>query len=317
VSGHVDASRRTKLIVSFAIIYLIWGSSYLMTKIGVSRLPPFAFGAARFITGGLLLFVVARLLARRAGQPWLPALTSADWKTFATVGCLAVFLSNGSALWSLQHLPSNLAALLNVSSSFWIPLLGMFGARAQKISSRVAIGLVAGFAGTSLIVLPGGGDAAVASIWPALVMVFGCFCWSAGTIHIRNTQPALDLMTFTALQMFCGGLMLLVPALLQGDVARWSWDTQGLLALAYMTIASSGVAYTAFAWLSVNVTPAQLATYGFVNPAVALLLGWWVLDERLGSLQILGTAVILFGTVLVNWPRAPLNNGKREAPPAA
>lgn len=317
MSGGADASRRTKLVVSFAIIYVIWGSSYLMTKIGVARLPPFAFGAVRFISGGLLLFAVARWLARREGAPFLPTLSAADWRAIVIVGCFAVFLSNGSALWSLQHLPSNLAALLNVSSSFWIPLLGMFGARAQRISSRMMIGLVAGFAGTSLIVWPGGEGTALASIWPALVMVFGCFCWSAGTIHIRNTHPSLDLMTFTALQMFCGGLMLLVPALLLGDVARWSWDGEGLLALGYMTIASSCIAYTAFAWLSVNVTPAQLATYGFVNPAVALLLGWWVLDESLGALQILGTAIILAGTALVNWPRTAVSTAKREAPPAA
>ncbi len=176
---------------------------------------------------------------------------------------------------------------------------------------------MAGFADASLIILPGGGDTAVTSIWPALVIVFGCFCWSVDIIHSRNTQPALDLMTFTALQMFCGGLMLLVPAWLQGDVARWSWDTQGLLAMAYMISATSGVAYTAFAWLSVNATPAHLATYSFVSPVVALLLGWWMLDERLGSLPILGAAVILFETVLVNWLRASLNNGKREAPPVA
>lgn len=303
MSGGADASRRTKLVVSFAIIYLIWGSSYLMTKIGVSQLPPFAFGAVRFMTGGLLLFSVARVLARGQGQSLLPKMSADDWRAIGIVGCCAVFLSNGAALWGLQYLPSNVAALLNVSSSFWIPVLGMFGARGQPISSRMALGLVAGFAGTSFIVWPGSEAAAAVTIWPSLALLFGCFCWSAGTIHIRNTNPTLDLMTFTALQMFCGGLMLLVPALLGGDFSRWSWQGEGLLALAYMTIASSCIAYTAFAWLSVNVTPAQLATYGFVNPAVALLLGWWVLDERLGNLQLLGTAVILAGTVLVNWPR--------------
>lgn len=311
---NAGVSRRTKLVVSFAIIYVIWGSSYLMTKIGVGQLPPFAFGAVRFITGGLLLFAIARLFAYRRGGSLLPTMRAEDWQAVVSVGCFAVFFSNGAALWGLLYLPSNVAALLNVSSSFFIPVLGMFGARGQPISSRVAIGLVAGFFGTGFIVWPGSETAAAVTLWPSLLLLFGCFCWSAGTIHIRNLDPKLDLMTFTALQMFCGGLMLLIPALIGGDFARWNWNGAGMFALGYMTLASSCIAYTAFAWLSINVTPSQLATYGFVNPAVALLLGWWVLDERLGGLQLLGTAVILAGTVLVNWPR---RSSEREAPPAA
>jgi drug/metabolite transporter (DMT)-like permease len=110
-------------------------------------------------------------------------------------------------------------------------------------------------------------------------------------------------MSFTALQMFCGGLMLLVPAILHGDLARWNWDAGGLAALAYMTIVSSCIAYTAYAWLSVNVSPAQVGTFGFVNPVVATLLGWWVLDEILTGSQIVGTIVLLLGMVLMNWPR--------------
>lgn len=312
-----SSSRRTKLLLSFAIVYLVWGSSYLVTKIGVGRLPPFSFGAVRFIAGGLLLFTVARWLASRQGARWLPAVSPTDWRTLATVGVCTVFISNGCAVWSLQYVPSNLAALLNVSVSFWIPLLGMFGARAQPIPTRVATGLVAGFAGTSFVAWPGSDAAAAVLAWPTLVVLVGCLGWSFGTIHLRNAGTSLDLMTFTALQMLCGGLLLLGVAILSGELNLWRWDAGGLTALAYMTIMSSCIAYTAFAWLSVNVTPAQLSTYGFVNPALALLLGWWVLDERLGPLQIVGTAVILGGTLLVNWPRrSSADSAKREAPPA-
>lgn len=309
------ASHRTKLLLSFAIVYLVWGSSYLVTKIGVDRLPPFAFAACRFLAGGLLLLCVARWLARQRGERWWPAASPTEWRTLAVVGVCTVFISNGSAVWALQHLPSNLAALLNVSVSFWIPLLGMFGARAQSIPPRVAAGLIAGFVGVSCIAWPGGQTTAALLAWPTVVVLTGCLGWSVGTIYLRNAGTTLDLMTFTAIQMLCGGLLLLLTALAAGEAPLWRWDARGLTALAYMTIMSSCIAYTAFAWLSVNVTPAQLSTYSFVNPALALLLGWWVLDERLAVLQLAGTAVIFAATLLVNWPRR-LSSAAREVPPA-
>ena len=328
-------ARRTKLVVAFAIIYLVWGSTYLVTKIGVGHLPPLTFAAARFVSGGLLLLVVARWLALRRGQALWPTITLVDARALLAVGFFGVFIANGTGVWGLQFIPSNLAALLNVSASFWIPLLGLFGARATSISLRIGVGLVIGFAGTVLIAWPGS-DAAAAATWPTLIVLVGCFSWSVATILQRNQQSSLDLMTFTALQMLCGGLLLSCVMWLSGEPARWHWNTSGLAALAYMTLMSSCIAYTAYAWLSVNVTPAQLSTYGFVNPAIALLLGWWILDETLGPLQMVGTLVILGGTLLVNWPRpapalapapaaitaiagaaeAPLSSAKREAPPA-
>jgi drug/metabolite transporter (DMT)-like permease len=323
VTEYLASSRKTKVLVSFAIVYLVWGSTYVVTKIGVDRLPPFSFAAVRFLIGGALLYLVARLLARSRGLPLMPIVPVSEWRGLIVVGFFAVFVSNGAAVWGLQYIPSNLAALLNVTSSFWIPILGMFGARAQSISARVALGLVTGFAGTVLVAWPGGESAAAALAWPTLIVLIGCFGWSLGTFYIRNSGTSLDLMTFTALQMLCGGVMLTVPAIVAGELNQWTWNSAGLLALAYMTIVSSCVTYTAYAWLSVNVTPAQLSTYAFVNPSIALLLGWWVLDEGLGPLQIAGTIIILGGTMLVNWPRrspveeSRLSSAEREAPPGA
>lgn len=321
MTDSLASSRQTKVLISFAIVYLVWGSTYVVTKIGVNLLPPFLFAAVRFLIGGALLWVVARLLASRRGLPLMPTIPMKEWRGLVVVGFFSVFVSNGAAVWGLQVIPSNLAALLNVTSSFWIPILGMFGARAQSISGRVAIGLVTGFAGTVLVAWPGGERASAALAWPTLIVLVGCFGWSLGTFYIRNSGTSLDLMTFTALQMLCGGIMLTIPALITSELTRWSWNAGGLAALAYMTIISSCVAYTAYAWLSVNVTPAQLSTYAFVNPAIALLLGWWVLEEGLGPLQIAGTIVILGGTLLVNWPQrssaAKISSAEPEAPPGA
>ena len=302
----MTGSRRATIVTCFAIVYLVWGSTYLVTKIGVTTLPPFLFGAVRFLVSGILLGCVALWFQRRRGFS-MTRLTPVEWRTVLIAGLLSVAISNGGAIWGLQYVPSNQAALLNVSSSFWIPLIGLFGARAHSIPPRVAIGLAVGFGGTVLVAWPGPnpmpGSTGAYGYWPTVAIVIGCIGWSAGTIYLRNAVTSLDLMSFTALQMFCGGLMLLVPAILHGDLARWNWDAGGLAALAYMTIVSSCIAYTAYAWLSVNVSPAQVGTFGFVNPEVATLLGWWVLDEIQTGSQIVGTIVLLLGMVLMNWPR--------------
>jgi len=302
----VTGSRRATIVTCFAIVYLVWGSTYLVTKIGVQTLPPFLFGAIRFIVSGLLLGLVAWWFQRRRGIPPIRP-TPLEWRAVLIAGLLSVAISNGGAIWGLQYVPSNQAALLNVSSSFWIPLIGLFGARAHAIPPRVALGLAIGFGGTLLVAWPGADviptDLGPYGHWPTVAIVVGCIGWSAGTIFLRNATTSLDIMSFTALQMFFGGLMLLIPAILHQDFARWHWDLSGLAALAYMTIVSSCIAYTAYAWLSVNVSPAQVGTFGFVNPVIATLLGWWVLDEILSSSQIIGTIVLLLGMGLMNWPR--------------
>ncbi len=306
----MTSSRRATIVTCFAIVYLVWGSTYLVTKIGVTTLPPFLFGAVRFIVSGILLGWVAIWFQRRKGVS-TPKLTPKEWRAVLIAGLLSVAVSNGGAIWGLQYVPSNQAALLNVSSAFWIPLIGLFGARAHAIAPRVAIGLAVGFGGTVLVAWPGPnplpGSTGPYGYWPTIAIVIGCIGWSAGTIYLRNAITSLDLMSFTALQMFCGGLMLLIPAILHGDLAQWTWDPSGLAALAYMTIVSSCIAYTAYAWLSVNVSPAQVGTFGFVNPVVATLLGWWVLDEILTGSQIVGTLVLLLGMALMNWPQKPGN----------
>lgn len=311
-------SRRATIAICFAIVYLVWGSTYVTTKIGVANLPPFLFGAVRFILGGLLLLAVALVVNRRRGlSPIMPAL--GEWKHVTIVGFCAVTVANGASIWGLQYVPSNQAALLNVSSSFWIPILGLFGARAQSISLRVALGLAIGFGGTLLVAWPDTGITLINTPyqhWPTIAILLGCIGWSAGTIYLRNVESTLDLMSFTALQMLCGGLLLLIPAMLAGDFANWNWQPVGLLALAYMTVFSSCIAYTAYAWLSINVTPAQVGTYGFVNPVIALMLGWWILGEVLGDLQIAGMVVILCGMLLMNWPfnRRSVTSTARSAP---
>lgn len=318
MTSPTAAGHRARLLVCLATVYLVWSSSYLVTKIGVGVLPPFLFGSVRFVVGGTLLFLVSRVIAVRRGAAPLPVVDAADRRHLLVVAFCTVLVSNGFNVWGIRHVASNEAALLNVASTFLITFLGTFGRRAHPVSGTVLVGLLLGVVGLVLVIDPfaaaraGSAAGATTHLLAELAILTGCLGWAAGTIHQRNARMGIDLMGFTGLQMLLGGLMMAVPALLAGDFARWSWDPAGLAALAWMTIMSSCIAYTAYAWLSVHATPAQTGSFGLAVPALAALLGWWVLGERLTALQTLGMAVILAGVLLVNLPRAT-----GSAPPAA
>ena len=289
------AAFRTRLIVCFAIIYIVWGSSYLVTSVGVHHLPPFLFAGIRFMIAGIALAVVARARGERI------AVGATDVKQLFVMALLLIAVSNGFNVWALQWVPSSQAALLNVTSSFWIAIFGLHGVRGQPIDRRTGIGLALGFFGTVAIVWPREGFS-TAHFVPQLGILVGCLGWAAGTIYFRNAQKALDILAFTGLQMLAGGAMLTAIGLVLGEQHQWNWSAPGMLAMAYLTVFSSCLAYTAYAWLTQHTTPARVATYGYVNPALATLLGGWLLHEQLTGVMLAGMAVILAGVVLVNWP---------------
>ena len=291
-----DSSHRAKLITCFAIVYLVWGSTYLVASIGVHALPPILFGGFRFMMAGVLLGLTALALGRRFN------LDSAEWKHMFVVAIGNVFIANGCTNWAMQYVASNQTAILNASAALWIALLATRGRRAHALARRTVIGLVIGFAGAALIIWPRGSFASSHFGMQMLILV-AVFSWSASTVYIRNAHSKLDVLSFTAIQMFLGGTMLTMLGFAIGEGARWEWSKPGLIAMAYLTLASSCLAYTAYAWLAKNTTPALVGTYSYVNPAIAAVLGWWFLGEHLGVNQLVGMAILFAGVALVSWPQ--------------
>jgi len=290
---------RAQLVACFAIVYLVWGSTYVVTRVGVLALPPFLFGGVRFLAAGVLLLAAAAILGRRR------RIDASLLRQAAVTGFSLVLMSNGGNAWGMQWVESNQAALLNASAAFWIVIFGLFGARAHRPSRRVALGLVIGFLGTALILWRNGAAETPSYRLAELAILVGCMGWAAGTIYLRNSDQQGDVIGFSGLQMLCGGVMMTVIGIAIGEASRWHASTAGFAALAYMTIASSCVAYTAYAWLARHVSPASIGTYGYVNPAVATVLGWIILGERLTRIQLLGMVVMLLGVALVTWPSRP------------
>jgi drug/metabolite transporter (DMT)-like permease len=291
-----DSSHRAKLILCFATIYLVWGSTYAVASIGVHALPPLLFGGLRFLSAGVLLAVTAVAMGQRFD------LDATEWRHLVIVAAGSVFIPNGCTNWAMQYVASNQTAILNASAALWIALFATQGRRAHALDRRTVIGLVTGFAGASLILWPGG-NLDLGHFGMQLLILLAVFVWSATTVYIRNVHSRLDLLPFSAIQMFLGGLMLSGTGLVIGEGTDWRWSTPGLLAMAYLTVFSSCLAYTAYSWLAKNTTPALVGTYSYVNPAIAAVLGWWLLDEQLGLAQLVGMGVMFAGVALVSWPQ--------------
>jgi drug/metabolite transporter (DMT)-like permease len=296
MSPAPDTSHRAKLIVCFAAVYFIWGSTYAVASVGVHELPPILFGGIRFICAGILLGVTALALGHRF------PLDATEWRHLLVVAVGSVLIPNGFTNWAMQTVASNQTAILNVSAALWIALFATRGRRAHALDRRTLIGLIIGFAGAVLIVWPRG-TLDTSHFGMQLLILVAVFVWSATTVYIRNVHSKLDLLAFSAMQMLLGGVMMTAAGLALGEADRWQWTAKGAIAMAYLTIASSCIAYTAFSWLARNTTPAMAGTYSYVNPAIAALLGWWFLDELLGANQLIGMAIMFAGVALVSWPQ--------------
>ena len=296
MSPSDDSSRRAKLFLCFAAVYLIWGSTYVVASVGVHIMPPILFGGIRFICAGILLGATALALGRKF------PLDATEWRHLLIVAAGSVVIPNGLTNWAMQYVASNQTAILNASAALWIALLATQGRRAHALDKRTTIGLFIGFGGAVLIVWPGGG-LDTSHFGMQLLILLGVFVWSATTVYIRNVHSKLDLLAFSAMQMLLGGVMMTGVGLALGEADEWVWSPTGLAAMAYLTVASSCIAYTAFSWLARNTTPAMAGTYSYVNPAIAAILGWWFLDELLSANQLLGMAIMFAGVALVSWPQ--------------
>ena len=290
-------------------MYLVWGSSFVFTKIAVENLPPALFAGIRFVTAGVLLALIAEF----HGHSRLPT-RLIEWRHVTIAGFFMIFISNGLNTWSMQYLPSNEAALLNGTSAFWIAGLGVFGRRGHPLTRSAVLGLVIGFIGAMLMLVPKGPIFSKGSL-AQLGVLTACASWSLGTLYYRSITTSLSSMMFMALQMLMGGLMLLILAFARGDSMHWPPGAPGLISLCYLTFLSSGLAYTAYGWLTMNTTPTIISTYSYVNPAIAALLGWLVLHEHLSGVQLVGMAITIIAVSILTVPGGSLTDPKTLAEP--
>jgi drug/metabolite transporter (DMT)-like permease len=316
-----DRAWRLNVIVAFAIVYMVWGSTYLAIRVGVATLPPALFAGARFLAAGLLLAVYALFSGQHFPR------TRREWKTIAVTAVFLLVGANGLVVWGEQWVASNQTALIAATTALWLAGLGALGPQGETFSRRRLIGLLTGFAGVVVLMWPVGGF--VRPPWMAEVrdtqeqfsrlihfgaqfaILLAALSWAAGSIYMKRRKPSTPPLMVAALQSFVAGALLGLIGLVTGEAARWVWNAQALAALVYLIVFGSCLAYAAYVWLLHEVSPTALGTYAYVNPVVAVVLGGWLLGESLNGTQIAGMLVVLAGVLLVSLPEGTIKLGKR------
>ena len=296
----VDAQPCLRLVAAFAAIYLIWGSTYLAIRFAIESIPPFLMAGTRFLIAGGLLYAWTRL--RGAPRP-----KRIHWREAAIIGGLMLLGGNGAVTWAEQRIPSGLAALLIAAVPMWIVLLEALRPGGARPSVWTVVGLAMGLAGVALLIGPGNlGGGQHVDLVGALVILIGALAWAIGSLYSRQAQlPSVSLQG-VALEMLAGGLLLVLAGGITGEVARLdvgNVSPRSLMAMAYLIVFGSIIAFTAYVWLLRATTPARASTYAYVNPVVAVLLGWALANEPLTVQTLISAAVIVSAVAIITTAR--------------
>jgi drug/metabolite transporter (DMT)-like permease len=286
----------SRVIVAFAAVYIIWGSTYIAIRFAIETMPPFLMAGIRFLLAGTIILLWQRMRSAERPRP-------VHWRTAVIIGTLLLMGGNGAVTWSEQRVPSGIAALMVAITPCWIVLLDWLRPRGVRPTGQVVAGLLLGLSGVALLIGPdsllGGGR-----IDPlgAAVLMCGSVCWAFGTIYSRHASSPASPFLATGMQMVCGGTVLVLAGLLSGEAARvqlTAISLTSLLAFLYLTLFGAILGYSAFIWLLRVTTPARVATYAYVNPVVAVLLGWLLAGEALTGRMLIAALVIIGGVALI------------------
>ncbi len=303
---------RWKVIVAFALVYVFWGSTYLGIGIAVEHIPPGLMCATRFMIAGVVMLVWCALTGRRVRQ------SPRDLFHMAVVGILLLMGGNLTLSYAERVVPTGLAALLIAVTPLWFMVLDSLLLGDHRISQRGKIGLLLGIAGVVVLMWPELTKPASIGhreLWWSLALLAGSFTWALGSVLSKKWQTAADPFSATAWQVTFAGLGNLVFALLFEKLSDVTWTTRGVAAIFYLVVCGSWIGYTAYIWLLQHVPTSKVATYAYVNPVVALFLGWLVLHERIDHFMLLGTAVIVASVVLVTSAKVKTRTVAEELPP--
>jgi len=285
------------LVAAFAAIYLIWGSTYLAIRYAVETFPPLLMMGVRHVSAGALLYGWARW--RGTPRPKLR-----DWFHPVMIGTLLFLGGHGSLAWAETRVPSGIAALLVATLPMWIVVLARVNGTERKLSRNALAGLVLGFVGVAVLFGP---DAwkhnGELNLIGSAAVLLGTFIWAAGTIWMRSVKMPDSPVISSAMQMFAGGVSLMIAATLSGETAHFHFTAvtgRSWLALGYLIVFGSIIAFTAYSWLHMVASPSRVSTYAYVNPVVAVLIGWFLANERVGVFTVIATVIILIGVGLVN-----------------
>jgi drug/metabolite transporter (DMT)-like permease len=295
---------RALVLLAFGVIYVVWGSTYLAIRIVVETIPPFLSAGVRFLIAGVLL--MGFLAWRR-----IPIPNTTQWKHSLVAGLLLSVGGNGLVVWAEQSISSGLAALLVALAPVWFALLDWLRPGGKRPQLKTVIGIIIGFAGVILLVSGrSASDSQSNSLWAALAVVVAGILWASGSLYSKHSPNPGSPWMNAAAQMICGGAGLLLLALICGEQSRVDFanvSTRSAIALLYLIVFGSWIGFTAYVWLLRVTSASRVSTYAYVNPVIAVLLGWLVLGEVISGRMLWGALVVLAGVITITLPQAVIS----------
>ncbi len=323
MTPEIARRNRLQLIAAFAAVYLVWGSTYLAIAFAIKSIPPLLMAGARFVLAGLLMYGWAWWRGAKAPR-------ASQWRWAFLLGALFFLVGNGAVVWVEQHLSSGLTALIVAMVSVWTALLEWGRPGGVRPPGVVLLGIVLGFAGVALLVLPGGTSGEHADPAGVLLLMCSTFAWALASVVSRHADLPANTQQVSGMEMLAGGMLLVAASGIAGDWGRFdpaAITAKSVVSFLYLVVFGSLLTFTAFAWLLTVSTPNKVATAGYVNPMVAVFLGWAFGGEVLGSRSLLASLVIVASVVLIitgrsfSGPRAaarqkPVGDGAGRSPAA-
>lgn len=306
---------KAALIAAFAALYVIWGSTYLAIRFAIETIPPFLMAGTRFLCAGVIMYAIARVKGEHRSSP-------AEWKTGFIMGACLLLGGNGGVTIAEQYVSSGLASVMVATVPIYIALLGWAMRLAPKPRPIVWLGLAGGFLGVAILVGPAlnfaPGDRKHPEIG-MLILLGSSFLWSLGSLYSRLGKNATSPILATAQQMLCGGALLIIAGLSTGEwphvkLHEMTWLSLG--AFTYLVLIGAIVGYTAYTWLLRHCAPAKVATYAYVNPIVAVLLGAAFAHESLSARAIVAAGLIIGSVALVITVQQTQAKSASALPPA-
>ncbi len=293
---------RTRVLLAFAAVYVIWGSTYLFIKYAIDTIPPFMLGATRFFASGGILYALARV--RGAGKP-----TAQDWRAAAITGVLMLGAGNGAVMWAERTVASGVVALIVSSVPIWIVLLDWLRPHGRRPRAAMFLGLGLGLVGMVILIGPRAiiGQGHVDEIG-SLILIVGSISWAIGTLVTRSSQRSASPLVFSALQMVSAAVAMTGMSFLMDEPAGFSLgavSARSMWSWLYLVFAGSIIGYTAYVYLLRVVSAAKAATYAYVNPIIAVLLGWLFASEPISARTIVAAAVVLAGVAIITSTQSP------------
>jgi drug/metabolite transporter (DMT)-like permease len=287
------AALKGKALIAYLVVCVFWGSTYLAIKVGVTELPPFLFAGLRFLVAGLILLALARAL----GDP-LPR--KSDWRTLTIVGLLLLAGGNAFVVWSEQYVGSGIASVFVVTVAMWTALFdAIIPGGSSELNWRVIAGLLLGFLGTLLLVGATPAEILAADKRGPLALTIASASWSLGTVYAKRHPTQASPYMGAAFQMIVGGAAVALVGTVLGEWAAWHLSARGIGAIAYLVIFGSILGYSAYSYALRHASATIVGTYAYVNPVIAVLLGWLLLHEPVGPRTFIAMGMILVAVVWI------------------